>query len=162
MRRLYAHIQKRKSLASKPNYHNWYNNNKNYHIHISAMIWFSYNAVFKEKRGYKRILFLQWYHLAKNLVDMTGENAYTRVLTTYNSRGEELWMFRIESVKTYSMQNCVIYYYMIHIYVAFTFIYLFNLASINFTLLGFHRLQCPFCQMKFILLSKFIAAYSTS
>ena len=99
MRRLYAHIQKRKSLASKPNYHNWYNNNKNYHIHISAMIWFSYNAVFKEKRGYKRILFLQWYHLAKNLVDMTGENAYTRVLTTYDSRGEEIWMFELNLLK---------------------------------------------------------------
>ena len=130
MRRLYAHIQKRKSLASKPNYHNWYNNNKNYHIHISAMIWFSYNAVFKEKRGYKRILFLQWYHLAKNLVDMTGENAYTRVLTTYDSRGEELWMFRIESVKTYSMQNCIICCYCIFISISKScfphFRYLFN------------------------------------
>ena len=120
----------------------------------------------QEKRGYKRILFLQWYHLAKNLVDMTGENAYTRVLTTYDSRGEELWMFRIESVKTYSMQNCIMCYYMIHIYyfeeLLPHFRYIFDLASINFAVFGFHRLQCPFCQMKFILLSNFIAAYSVS
>ena len=75
----------------------------------------------QEKRGYKRILFLQWYHLAKNLVDMTGENAYTRVLTTYDSRGEELWMFRIESVKTYSMQNllCVTTWFISTIYMRY-------------------------------------------
>ena len=118
----------------------------------------------QEKRGYKRILFLQWYHLAKNLVDMTGENAYTRVLTTYDSRGEALWMFWIESLTTYSMQNCIIYNYMIHISKSYFphFRNLINLGSINVTMLGFHGLQCPFCQMKFILLSNFIAAYSTS
>ena len=120
----------------------------------------------QEKRGYKRILFLQWYHLAKNLVDMTGENAYTRVLTTYDSRGEELWMFQLNLLKLIQCKSvlCVTTWFISTMQMRYFrhFRCLFNLASINFAMIGFHGLQCPFCQMKFIFLSKFIAPYRRS